>query len=237
MNRTRREIITMMDIATEPNLNHYIRQMGLIDPTQLSKRILVVGAGSIGSWTTLALLKLGCYKVAVLDFDVVEEHNAGSQVYTSLDEGKTKLDALEFRLTGLTELKPLYIDNQLEEDNAKELLEPFDIVIGAIDNIEGRKLMFDSLKGTNKLYIDGRMAGNAIEIYTIPMNDPEKVKLYESTLFSNDEAIHIPCSERSVVYNCFVVAGLIADIVAQASNGDTLPAELIVDLRNLTMFT
>lgn len=223
---------------TKPRANqeYYIRQSGLISVDQLTKSIVVIGAGSIGSWTTLALLKLGCSDITVIDNDVVEVHNAGSQVYNSLDDGEKKIDALSKKLMGLTEMQPEFLFETLDEKTAKEALEPYEIVISAIDNIEGRKIMFEALKGTKKLFIDGRMAGNAIEIYTIPMDDPEKVKLYEETLFPPEEAIEIPCSERSVVYNCFVIAGLIADIVAQKSNGENVPEELIVDLKNFTMF-
>lgn len=218
------------------NLNHYIRQMGLANPEKLTKKILIVGAGSIGSWTALALLKLGCSDVTILDFDEVEEHNAGSQVYTSFDAGKTKLAALGERLEWLAEIQPTYIQEKITPDNASTILSEFDIVIGAIDNIEGRKLIYETLKGSTKLYIDGRMAGNAIEIYTVPLYDTKKLELYESSLFTDEEAIHVPCSERSVVYNCFVIAGLLCDIVNQHCQGDTVPGELIIDLQNFTMF-
>lgn len=222
-------------MASSINPELYIRQTGLIDPELLTKSILVIGAGSIGSWTALALLKLGCSNVTVLDNDVVEAHNAGSQVYNSLDDGKRKIDALKMKLLGLTEIQPEYIFTTIDEESVKQLL-GFDIVISAIDNIEGRKIMFDALKGSDKLFIDGRMAGNAIEIYTILMDKEASVKLYEETLFPPEEAIPVSCSERSVVYNCFVIAGLITDIVAQRANKEETPEELIIDLKNFTMF-
>lgn len=222
-------------MASSINPELYIRQTGLIDPELLTKSILVIGAGSIGSWTALALLKLGCSNVTVLDNDVVEAHNAGSQVYNSIDDGKRKIDALKMKLLGLTEIQPEYIFTTIDAETVKQLL-GFDIVISAIDNIEGRKIMFDALKGSDKLFIDGRMAGNAIEVYTIPMDKEASVKLYGETLFSPEEAIPVSCSERSVVYNCFVIAGIITDIVAQRANKEETPEELIIDLKNFTMF-
>lgn len=217
-------------------LDYYIRQSGIIDVQLLTKSILIVGAGSIGSWTALALLKLGCSDITIIDNDVVEVHNAGSQVYNSLDDGEKKIDALSKKLMFLTEIQPTTEELTITAENAKTCLKGFDIIISAIDNIEGRTIMFEALKDTEKLFIDGRMAGNAIEIYTIPMSDPEKVKLYQDTLFTPEEAIEVPCSERSVVYNCFVIAGLITDIVAQNAKGTEVPEELIVDLQNFTMF-
>ena len=80
------------------------------------------------------------------------------------------------------------------------------------------------------------MAGNQIQIYTVKCNESESIENYESTLFSEDEADPTPCTERAVVYNCLVVAGLIADIVAQISKGMTPPRSLEVDLTNFAMY-
>lgn len=219
---------------TNPEL--YIRQTDLADPEELASRIMIVGAGGIGSWTTLALLKMGCENVTVIDFDEIEIHNAGSQLYGSWDAGKTKVQALKDRLASIVDLHPTGIIDQVTESNVLGVLAGEQIVISAVDSIEIRKLLFNALKGTEKRFIDGRMAGNAIEIYSIPMNDPEKVALYEETLFPPEEAIHVECSSRAVIYNCFVIAGLITDIVARWSKGEEVPAELIVDLQNFTMF-
>lgn len=218
------------------NEDLYIRQTGLVHPETLSKSIAVIGAGGIGSWTVLALLKMGCQDIKVFDMDHVEVHNAASQVYTSLDAGKTKIQALADRLFDLTDLSPSCIEAEITPDNAKEFLKGFDIVISAVDSIEVRKTLFKALEGTNIVFIDGRMAGNAIEIYTIPMNDTEKRTLYSETLFGNEEALDIPCSERSVVYNCFVISGLITAMVGHICNNRPVPTETIVDLMNFTMF-
>jgi hypothetical protein len=94
-------------------------------------------------------------------------------------------------------------------------LREFDIVIAAVDNITVRKEIFEHLKTTetNILYIDPRMAGNAIEIYEILLpNVTNDVRQYEDTLFDETNALPIACSERSVVYNVFVVAGMIGDL-------------------------
>lgn len=80
-------------------------------------------------------------------------------------------------------------------------------------------------------FIDGM-----IQQETCKMDDRTQCTNYEKSLFETSEALPLPCSERAVVYNCFVMAGLIADLVGKYSNGQDLPKELIVDLMNFTLY-
>lgn len=224
----------------------FTRQTGIIDPNNLTKQIGIIGAGSIGSWTTLALLKLGCQKVRVYDFDTIEEGNVGSQVYTSRDLGKPKLQALAEKMQQLTEGQIETENTRIDTDHVPATLLLNDIIILAVDNIETRKLVFNLIpKNWNGTLIDARMAGNAIEIYTVQFShsngqqvtfDTESTTAYEKTLFSPEQAVPVRCSERSVVYNVFIVAGLITDLVTKIVKGQSTPKELVMDLENLTLY-
>lgn len=218
------------------NEGQFTRQLGIIDPEKLSFSISLIGAGSIGSWTALALLKLGCSNLTVYDQDEVEDHNPGSQIYTSTDVGESKLKALQDKLLSLTETEISIKETAITEDNVSELFE-HDIIISAVDNIETRKLIFEALK-TNTWqgnFIDGRMAGNVIEVYTTPMSEALRVAHYETRLFTPEEGEQVDCSMRSVVYNVFIVAGFITDLVARVANEQRTPRELIIDLANFTI--
>ncbi len=220
------------------NPNYFTRQTGLANPENLTKDIGIIGAGTIGSWTAYTLLKMGCQKVCVYDFDNVEEGNVGSQIYTSTDIGKLKTEALKEKLALLTEGRLETEEANITREAIPTSLFDKDIIILAVDNIETRKILFEVALWAElkSIFIDARMAGNAIEIYTIPLTDSEKVEYYKTTLFEPAEASPVLCSERSVVYNVFVVAGLLTDIVAQLSRGETPPKELVVDLQNFTLF-
>jgi molybdopterin/thiamine biosynthesis adenylyltransferase len=217
--------------------NYHIRQTGLIDPAKLTGHIAIVGAGGIGSWTSLALLKMGCPNVSIIDFDEVEEPNLGSQLYTSSDIGKPKVEALRDRVSILTGTSPdISTETITNSDQILSLAENHNIIISAVDNMAARDLIFKSLLGENIYFIDGRMAGNVIQIFIIKMDDTEQLEKYQKTLFTDNEASIVPCSERAVVYNVFVMAGLITDIVAKIANNQPLPWILEVDLLNLTLF-
>ena len=56
-------------------------------------RILVGGAGGIGSWLTYFLYKIGL-NITIVDSDRVEEHNLGGQLLSGFDLGKYKTEAV-----------------------------------------------------------------------------------------------------------------------------------------------
>lgn len=216
------------------DISFYTRQIGLIDPEKLTQKIAIIGAGGIGSWTTLALLKMGCQHISVFDFDKVEEHNIGSQLYGIGDIGKTKVQAVIDRLQSLTELLPTVIEKELTPENIAETLSDFDIVISAVDSIDVRRDLYSHLPSSVKWFIDGRMAGNAIEIYTI--NNPTDMEFYDTTLFKDTDSLPVACSASSVIYNTFVISGLIADIISQITNEKVPPKELVIDLTNFKIY-
>src|SRR3990167_6840796 len=87
----------------------FIRQLKLVNPQELEFPITVIGAGGIGSWATLALAKMGCSNISVIDFDKVEIKNTPSQIYTMSQKGKNKVSALKETVKILTgvDIKPI----------------------------------------------------------------------------------------------------------------------------------
>lgn len=221
------------------DLSFYTRQIDLIDPEKLTQKIAIVGAGGIGSWTALALLKMGCQDVTIFDYDKVEEHNIGSQLYGVGDIGKTKVQAVYDRVQTLTEMSPKVVELEVNESNQWGKLNDFDIVISAVDSIDVRRNLFEYIGGGmgGKWFIDGRMAGNAIELYTIERGNLIDVEFYLKTLFNDSDSRPIACSGRSVIYNTLIISGFIADIVAQLTNDRIPPKEVIIDLLNFSLMT
>jgi tRNA A37 threonylcarbamoyladenosine dehydratase len=213
------------------NVDYYQRQQGLVHTDALALQIVIIGAGGIGSWTALALTKMGCQKVTVFDGDEIEQANVGSQLYASTDIGQKKVDALSDRLLSLSEL-PIEVHPKHWDTGAIVA----DILISAVDSMEVRRRLYETHKGRDMWFVDGRMAGNEINIYAFNLSDQDKCAEYEMTLFTDEEADPIPCSERAVMYNTFVCGGLIASTVARIANGENVKFEVIVDLKNFTMF-
>ena len=56
---------------------------------------------------------------------------------------------------------------------------------------------------------------------------------YEKQLYSDEEAVELPCTARATIYNCFMIAALIANQVKRFAVGEPVWSELIMDLATM----
>lgn len=64
-------------------------------------RVLMLGAGGLGSVASVALAMAGCHNITLLDFDTIELTNLNRQLYTTDEVGMVKVDALKRRLEAI----------------------------------------------------------------------------------------------------------------------------------------
>ena len=109
-------------------------------------RVLVLGAGGLGSPTLLYLAAAGVGTLGVVDDDVVEESNLQRQVIHGVDDlGRPKAEsaaAAIARLNPLVEAVPLRV--RLTADNAADLLRGWHLVLDGADNFATRYLVADA---------------------------------------------------------------------------------------------
>jgi molybdopterin/thiamine biosynthesis adenylyltransferase/rhodanese-related sulfurtransferase/molybdopterin converting factor small subunit len=119
-------------------------------------KVLMIGAGGLGSPLGLYLAAAGVGTLGLVDFDVVDESNLHRQVlFSHADVGRPKLAAAVERLRGINpfiELVPY--DVRLDSSNALELFAPYDIVVDGTDNFQTRYLVNDAcvLSGKPNVY-------------------------------------------------------------------------------------
>ncbi len=109
-------------------------------------RVLLVGAGGLGSPAALYLAAAGVGRLGIVEFDRVDESNLQRQIlYRSSDVGRPKLAAAVERLSEVNphvEVAP--VDGRLGADNARELVEAYDVVVDGSDNFPTRYLVNDA---------------------------------------------------------------------------------------------
>ena len=110
------------------------------------------------------------------------------------------------------------------------------IVISGVDSMQARQDIWQVVKGQPgvKYYIDGRMGAQVGELHHLDPNDANAIEVYERTLVDDGEIEELPCTERTICYTQFVLAGLIGSLVRQVCVETTvsIPSPLTLDLQN-----
>jgi molybdopterin/thiamine biosynthesis adenylyltransferase/rhodanese-related sulfurtransferase len=111
----------------------------------LDARVLLVGAGGLGSPSALYLAAAGVGTLGVLDSDVVDESNLQRQVLHTTDRvGMSKVESARRSITALNpEVSVVGHETRLTPDNAREILSQYDIVVDGTDNFGTRYLVND----------------------------------------------------------------------------------------------
>lgn len=209
------------------------RQLDIASSEELSRlRVAIIGAGGIGSPTALALAKMGIQHLQVYDDDSVELHNLPNQLYRFGDLGKAKVE-------GLAEICRDFAGVMIEAnpkrfDGNHQLSE---IIVSGVDTMTSRKEIWQRVRYNPavRLYVEARMGAEVCRIHSVRPCDPDIVRWYEKTLYDDSEAVDLPCTARAVIYNVFVIAGLIANQVKKFAMTESVAREVIFDLKNLIL--
>lgn len=152
-----------MDKLTPEEIKRYSRHLVLEEfgvKAQLrlrASRVLVVGAGGLGSPVLLYLAAAGIGTLGIADDDVVDVSNLQRQVLFSIDDvGVKKAVAAQNRIHKLNpNVQVNCYARKLDASNAMEIVEPYDLVIDGTDNFPTRYLLNDVCVLLNKPLIYG----------------------------------------------------------------------------------
>jgi len=156
-------LVDPADSLSKAEVERYSRHLiipdvGMIGQKRLKNaKVLVVGAGGLGSPALLYLAAAGVGTLGILDFDVVDESNLQRQViHGQSDVGKSKaVSAAE----SVAEINPfveviLHTD-RLESSNALKIFAGYDLILDGTDNFATRYLVNDACVLLNKPYVWG----------------------------------------------------------------------------------
>ena len=120
-------------------------------------KVLVVGAGGLGSPALLYLAAAGVGTLGIVDFDVVDESNLQRQIIHGVsDVGHPKAESAR---DSIREINP-YVNvvlhtERLDSDNAMAIFEPYDLIVDGTDNFATRYLVNDAAVLLGKPYVWG----------------------------------------------------------------------------------
>jgi len=135
-----------------------IPEVGLEGQKRLkSSKVLVIGAGGLGSPTLLYLAAAGVGTLGIIDFDVVDESNLQRQII----HGQSDISRLksESARDSINELNP-YVrvqlhSERLEVTNAGKIISGYDLIVDGTDNFATRYLVNDACVLAGKPYVWG----------------------------------------------------------------------------------
>lgn len=212
----------------------FTRQLGIIDPIRLPP-VILIGAGGIGSPTALALCKMGIPYLDIFDNDVVEPHNQPTTLYRHNQMMSKKVDAIKEILMEQTVTEVGAWPIKVGKRHALS-----GVVVSGVDSMSARTAILEAVLASKEdvvLYLEARMAGEVGIIHSLDPKNEEEVEQYRSHLFSDAEADPQTCTERGIIYNVFVIAGLITALVKRFAMNQPIPIETDIDLVNFLLVT
>jgi sulfur-carrier protein adenylyltransferase/sulfurtransferase len=120
-------------------------------------KVLVIGAGGLGSPTLLYLAAAGVGTIGIVEFDVVDESNLQRQIiHGQSDVGRSKAESARDSIKEINPLVDVRLHEvRLEPDNAIGLFEQYDLILDGTDNFATRYLVNDAAVLAGKPYVWG----------------------------------------------------------------------------------
>jgi sulfur-carrier protein adenylyltransferase/sulfurtransferase len=124
-----------------------VPEIGLEGQTKLlNAKVLLLGAGGLGSPTALYLAAAGVGTLGVVDDDDVDLSNLQRQVIHTTDRiGTPKVDSAEIAINGINpDVKVVKYKTRLDASNIMEIIEGYDVIVDGVDNFPTRYLLNDA---------------------------------------------------------------------------------------------
>jgi adenylyltransferase/sulfurtransferase len=120
-------------------------------------RVLVIGAGGLGSPTLLYLAAAGVGTIGIVEFDVVDESNLQRQIiHGQSDIGRSKAQSARDSIREINPLVEVVLHEvRLEPENAVDLFAQYDLILDGTDNFATRYLVNDAAVLAGKPYVWG----------------------------------------------------------------------------------
>src|SRR5688572_17976670 len=112
----------------------------------LGSKVLLLGAGGLGSPAALYLAAAGVGTIGIVDMDEVDASNLQRQILHNLDRvGDRKVDSAKKTLTMMNpDVDVVTYDTRLAADNIIEIISGYDVIVDGADNFPSRYLLNDA---------------------------------------------------------------------------------------------
>ena len=112
----------------------------------LGAKVLLLGAGGLGSPAALYLAAAGVGTIGIVDMDEVDASNLQRQILHNMDRiGDRKVDSAKKTLTALNpDVNVVAYDTRLSAENVLDIIDGYDVIVDGADNFPSRYLLNDA---------------------------------------------------------------------------------------------
>lgn len=197
----------------------------------LNAKVLIIGAGGLGSPCALYLAAAGIGTIGIVDSDKVELNNLQRQILHSTENvGKPKVESAKERLNVLNpDVKIIPYNLRLTSENILEIIQNYDIIVDGSDNFPTRYLVNDACVMSKKPLSHGGIFKYDGQIMTII---PGKSACYRCLFPEPPPQGLVPSCQQAGILG--VVAGIIGVMQANEvlkyilGNGEILTSKLLI---------
>lgn len=146
------------DQVTRYSRHIIMQQVGPVGQRKMMHaKVLIIGAGGLGSPVALYLAAAGVGTIGLVDFDLVDLSNLQRQLLHHTDDvGRPKVESARETLNAYNpEVRVVTHDVPLTSENALDIIPQYDIVVNGADNFATRYLVNDACYLSNTPLVDG----------------------------------------------------------------------------------
>ena len=155
--------MTQARVLTPQQVKRYSRhiimnQVGSLGQRKLlGAKVLIIGAGGLGSPSAVYLALAGVGTIGIVDFDVVEVSNLQRQILHHNDDvGRSKGASAKATIHAYNpDVNVVIHETRISSENAMEIIGQYDMVINGADNFPSRYLVNDACYLLGKPLVDG----------------------------------------------------------------------------------
>ena len=211
-------------------LNRYVRNMTLDEIGEegqeqlLRSKVLVIGAGGLGSPLLLYLAAAGIGTIGIADDDIVAISNLQRQIiYNSEDVGNDKVTSATKRIKHLNpDIKIIPHQLRLDATNIDEIIENYDIIADGCDNFPTRFIVNEACLRHKKTLVSAASIGFSGQLYTF--------KPYLGSPYPCYQCIYPKIPAPDATPHCYQ-SGILGSVVGQI--GSFQATEIIKELLNI----
>jgi adenylyltransferase/sulfurtransferase len=171
---------------TEEQIKRYARHIilpevgGKGQEKLLNSKVLVIGAGGLGSPAILYLAAAGVGTIGIVDFDVVDLSNLQRQIIHNTERvGAPKVESARKTVEMLNpDVKVITYNTRISKENIMDIIKNYDVVLDGTDNFPTRFLINDACYFAGKPLVSAAMLRFEGQVSVFDFRNKEKSPCY-----------------------------------------------------------